>query len=444
MRAPSAFRLSAFSLSLMLAITGACQAQSAGQQQEQQQQSAADRFDQFIRGDSAPAVTTPRPRAAQQPSATPGGRRPPAAASSGNQYLMRWAKLVDQSGFAHPMEAGSVLVPADWKFDGRVQWGPPTGCTQNLMTTSGRATSPDGLSGFEWFPTYTWVWMDDPQTRGIMQQAASQQPESARPCAIDQIASPVDFIRHAIIPRMRPTARIISAQMLPELTRTAQARIEADNAQYLRMGLFTGVRSQVGEVKITYEINGQPVEESLMAQIDVVVQQAPSAAGLSQGMMTASNTYTVLAERLFAIRAPAGQLAPRADLYSTMLVSLRQNSQWLDAAQQILSNISGAQQQGTIDRQRIVHDAQTAQGDAIIQHGEEVSVMEDRSAAEFSQAQRDVEWYTDPSTNERMELSAGYGHSWTNSNGTVILNDDPNFNPSRVYQGNWTRLERNQ
>jgi hypothetical protein len=43
-----------------------------------------------------------------------------------------------------------------------------------------------------------------------------------------------------------------------------------------------------------------------------------------------------------------------------------------------------------------------------------------------------------------MELSAGYAHSWSNSNGTVILNDDPNFNPSRVYQGNWTQLERNQ
>jgi hypothetical protein len=127
-----------------------------------------------------------------------------------------------------------------------------------------------------------------------------------------------------------------------------------------------------------------------------------------------------------------------------MLASLQQNAQWLTAAQQVLSNISGAQQQGVIDRQHIVHDAQTAQGEAIIQHGQEVSVMEDRNAAEFSQAQREVEWYTDPNTNERMELSAGYAHSWSNSNGTVILNDDPNFNPSRVYQGNWTQLERNQ
>jgi hypothetical protein len=254
----------------------------------------------------------------------------------------------------------------------------------------------------------------------------------------------VDFIRNAIIPRMRPNARVVSANMLPELTRSAQAKVESDNAQYLQMGLFSGVRSQVGEVKIAYQVNGQPVEESLMAQIDVVVQRAPSAAGLSQGTMTGSNTYTILAERLFAIRAPAGQLGSRADLNATMLASLRQNAQWLSAAQQVLSNISGAQQQGVADRQRIVHDAQTAQGEAIIQHGQEVSVMEDRNAAEFSQAQREVEWYTDPNTNERMELSAGYAHSWSNSNGTVILNDDPNFNPSRVYQGNWTQLERHQ
>ena len=433
------------SLFLMVALTSVCRAQSSGQQQ-----SASDRFDQYMRGDSAPATATPQARPAQLPPAQTPARRSGAllgqqpASPSGDRYLMRWAKLVDQSGFEHPMEAGSVLVPSDWKFDGRVQWGPPTGCTQNLMTTSGRATSPDGLSAFEWFPTYTWTWMDDPQTRGIMQQASAQQPQSVRPCDISPLASPVDFIRNAIIPHMRPNARIVSANMLPELTRAAQAKMESDNAQYLRMGLFSGVRSQVGEVKISYEINGQPVEEALMAQIDVVVQQAPSAAGLSQGMMTGSNTYTILAERLFAIRAPAGQLAARADLYETMLASLRQNSQWLNAAQQVLSNISGAQQQGVMDRQRIMHDAQTEQSNAIIQHGQEVSVMEDRNAAEFSQAQREVEWYTDPNTHERMELSAGYGHSWTNSNGTVILNDDPNFNPSRVYRGNWTQLERNQ
>jgi hypothetical protein len=439
MRATSRF----LSLFLMIAVTSASRAQSTGQQP-----SAWDKFDQYIRGDSTPASTT-GPQPAQQPSAQTPARRSGAVgqqpgSSPGTRYLMRWAKLVDQSGFDHPMEAGSVLIPSDWKFDGRVQWGPATGCTQNLMTTSGRATSPDGLSGFEWFPTYTWVWMDDPQTRGIMQQAGAQQPESMRPCDIAPLTSPVDFIRNAIIPRMRPNARVVSANMLPELTRSAQAKIESDNAQYLQMGLFSGVRSQVGEVKIAYQVNGQPVEESLMAQIDVVVQRAPSAAGLSQGTMTGSNTYTILAERLFAIRAPAGQLGSRADLNATMLASLRQNAQWLSAAQQVLSNISGAQQQGVADRQRIVHDAQTAQGEAIIQHGQEVSVMEDRNAAEFSQAQREVEWYTDPNTNERMELSAGYAHSWSNSNGTVILNDDPNFNPSRVYQGNWTQLERNQ
>ena len=151
-----------------------------------------------------------------------------------------------------------------------------------------------------------------------------------------------------------------------------------------------------------------------------------------------------MAERVFAIRAPAGQMESRADLNATMLASLRQNAQWLSASQQIIMNVNGSQQQGIADRQRIMHDAQTQQGDAIIQHGQEMSVMQDRNAAEFSQAERDVEWYTDPNTNERMELSAGYAHSWTNSNGEVILNDDPNYNPSRVYQGNWTQLQRNR
>jgi hypothetical protein len=313
-----------------------------------------------------------------------------------------------------------------------------------LMTTSGRATSPDGLSGFEFFPTHAWVWSDDPQGRAITTQAAAQQPASMKPCEMAPIASPADFIRGAILPRYRPNARVVSAGMLPELTRAAQSKLESDDAQYLQARVFTGVRAQVGEVKITYQINGQPVEETIMAQIDVAVQQAPSVASLSQGMMSNVNTYTVMAERLFAIRAPAGQLAAKADLYETMLASLRVNSQWQSQAMQIIQNINGAQQQGIMDRQRIMHDAQTQQGEAIIQHGQEVSVMEDRNAAEFSQAQREVEWYTDPNTNERMELSAGYAHSWTDSNGRVVLNDDPNWNPGRYFQGNWTQLQRGQ
>ena len=120
----------ATSLFLMLVVTGACPAKGSSQQQ-----SAADRFDQYMRGDSSPAAAAPQPRPAQQPPASAPGRRSGTllgqqpGSSSGGRYVMRWAKLVDQSGFEHPMEAGSVLIPSDWKFDGRVQWGPATGCT---------------------------------------------------------------------------------------------------------------------------------------------------------------------------------------------------------------------------------------------------------------------------------------------------------------------------
>jgi hypothetical protein len=432
------------STTLLLIVTAAL---PCGAQSTSSGQSSYDKFEQMIRGDSGQQATPAPTRQPDRPSGQPPAQRNAQRSTlptDNTHYVMRWAKLIDQSGFDRPMEAGSALIPSDWKWEGQVKWGPPTGCTTNLMTTMGRATSPDGLSGFEYFPTYAWVWSDDPQARQIQTQAAAQQPESMKPCEMAQLLSPVDYIRSAILPRMRPNARVVSAGMLPELTRAAQSKLESDDAQFLQMRVFTGVRAQVGEVKITYQINGQPVEETIMAQIDVAVQQQPSVAGLSQGAMNNVNFYNIMAERLFAIRAPAGQLAARADLYSTMLASLRQNQQWLTASQQVLSNIMGVQQQGNADRQQIMYGAQQEQGNAIIAHGQEVAVMEDRNAAEFSQAQREVEWYTDPNTNDRMELSAGYAHSWTNGNGEVILNDDPNYNPSRVYQGNWTQLQRNR
>ena len=41
-------------------------------------------------------------------------------------YVLHWAQLVDQYGFAQPMEAARILTPVDWKLEGVVAWGAPT------------------------------------------------------------------------------------------------------------------------------------------------------------------------------------------------------------------------------------------------------------------------------------------------------------------------------
>lgn len=41
-------------------------------------------------------------------------------------YVLHWAQLIDQYGFAQPMEAARILTPVDWKFEGVVAWAPPT------------------------------------------------------------------------------------------------------------------------------------------------------------------------------------------------------------------------------------------------------------------------------------------------------------------------------
>jgi hypothetical protein len=87
---------------------------------------------------------------------------------------------------------------------------------------------------------------------------------------------------------------------------------------------------------------------------------------------------------------------------------------------------------------------QQAQGDASNARYQQISAAEDKQSEEFAQTQRGLEYYTDPNTHEKVEMSYGYRHTYTNGNGEYILNDDPNFNPSKYFNGTWTEMERNQ
>ncbi|MEP6690358.1 MAG: PDZ domain-containing protein [Gemmatimonadaceae bacterium] len=359
----------------------------------------------------------------------------------GNYYRMKWVPLLDRHGFGEPVEVARFLIPADWTFEGGVEWGPATGCTANLVRVSGHASSPDGSSSFEFFTPYTWQWHDDPMNQASGRQSMQLQP-ALRPCDMSQPVGAADFIQNGVIPRFRRGAQVVRVEPLPQVAQAQQAMLQSQNAQMIQAGAVKGVRVDAAKVVLAYQVGGQPVEEWITGTVEIIAHPAYSASAAMNGGMAQVQSYNITAGNLTAMRAPAGELERRSKLYATIVGSTRPNLQWIVAAQQILAGIGSAQQQGAMDRAAIWRKAQGEISESIVAQYNAQQAVQDRLAGQYSQSVRGRETFIDPSSHERVELTAGYNQAWSNGKGEYILSDDPNFDPTKDLHETWTELRR--
>jgi len=61
------------------------------------------------------------------------------AQTGANYYRLKKVQLIDQDGFERPMLAASMLLPADWQFQGQAVYGKDHGCS--MVQTSFHATA---------------------------------------------------------------------------------------------------------------------------------------------------------------------------------------------------------------------------------------------------------------------------------------------------------------
>ena len=387
-------------------------------------------------------VCATAPVGAQQSSGVaPLPKRPGAATAAADTgyYRVHWVKSMDQSGFAQPVETARFLLPVDWTYQSKVQWGPPSHCIDNFVKVTGRATGSDGVSGFEVFPTYGWQWTDDAQSRAQTAQMYANVAAAGRPCEMIPIVGAVDYIKQAVLPRYRPGARIITTEPLPKFAKSVEEQLHASYDGLIQQHLFSYVKADAGRVRIAYEANGHPTEEWIMAAITVAAKPAYVLNQAQRGQNLQS--YVVTATRVFGFRTPAGKLDSEEGLFETILTSIRPNPGWASAKQQVLQSIASNQRMGDEQRNAIMLKAQQdvhAIQNASIAHQ---SAVQSQEFDDFAHVQRGLEYYVDPSTHEQLELSAGYEHSWVNPAGEYILNSNPLFDPRKAIGGNWTELE---
>lgn len=362
-------------------------------------------------------------------------------AADGNFHRMKKVALIDRHGFEKPLPAISMLIPSDWKFESDVLYPKGMPCGE-LFKLSFRAQSPDGKLALELFPAYLWQWADDPNSRQMMQASNQQGQQFGKAgCDLMQPMRAGDFVAKAMAPKLRPGARVLGVEPVPDANEMLQRQAQQAQAQAQQVGLKVRISAESARAKVAYQLKGVPVEEWLSAVVTVRAQPMPVFSG---GRMGQTTSYTGEARFLFAMRAPAGQLEANQKLFKLIVSSMRTESDWQGRVARVQGNIAAVNQKGVADRQKIrqqsAEDIRRIQNETYQNRQHSQDVQNQR----FSQHIRDVETFRDPNSGTSVELSNQYGHAWSNGAGEYILSDSPNFNPNAQVNGNWTQMQQVQ
>jgi hypothetical protein len=353
-------------------------------------------------------------------------------------YKLKMVRIMDEQGFGQPVEVARMLVPADWRTEGGVQWdSTQLRCPMNIVKIRFRAVAPDGVTGVEFAPGNMWTAASDPQ----MQQILSNQARMGTGCDVGPVAGAADYLRGAVVQRFRPGARVTGAQSLPEVTRAKQAQLAQFYEPMVRQGYVRGYKADAASIRISYSQNGKPVEEWLTTTVLSVAMPSANTAALMQGQVNMSAaTYTMLADSVFSARAPEGNFDNK--LAATITASVRSNPQYQAAINKFLSNMNNIAQKGVMDRARIWREAGQQISATITQTYQAQQAVQDRLASQFSQTIRGVETYFDPASGKNVELTGGYTNAWVNNRGEYLLSDSPGFDPGVALKEQWTPLKK--
>ncbi len=379
--------------------------------------------------------------------APPGDSEAQAARAPGRapgSYLrMRLVKVMDEHGFDRPVEAFRFLIPTDWQVEGGVRWTGDIGCPYNIVEAAIRAASPDGGTGIEAFPTHTWAWNDDPMSRQVAAQG--QAATGAKSCEMSPPVGAAAYLKQVVVPRYRRSAqglRVVTEEPLADLARAYAAAVRPGIAA---MGQGMDFRVDAARVRVAYSAGGRAREEWFAGAVQQIITPAPSYAALMNGQMIYdAHQFSVTATYLYSTWAGRGELESKAKLFASIVASFRLDPAWQGAVERVITNIGNAQIRGAAERSRIWSEASREISDIQRQGYEERQAVQDRLAERWSETIRGVDTYTDPRTQERVELSGGYDNAWVNNRGEYILSDSPGFNPSVELEEDWTRLEKRE
>jgi len=362
----------------------------------------------------------------------------------GQDYVeFKRARILDKKGFTTPIEAYSVLIPNQWKLESDIMWNPPgTTCAGNNMSL--KAFSPDGKYSFELLPISLWSFATNPQLAQFQQQ--QQFPEY---CGYGEPMNAMDYFKKVFAPNELGNPQIIEVKDNPEGQKILQEKAEKSRLKIMR---YSSGQINVYSSSVTATVKWSSGTEALVL-CSVMITES-----IIQNNYNGSydKTYATTAMERIVLKYPKGEKERASSILSVIMPSFRTNTEYKNTVEKFWDNVSEQSWRTHYGKLRMM-DAETERmGREIISKGQQnlnnmdanmrsweaKQASQDRMHTSFIKTIREVENYSDATG--KVELVSGYNHAWSRSDGSsFLMSDNPNFDPSSVFQDQqWKEMRK--
>jgi hypothetical protein len=351
---------------------------------------------------------------------------------------------IPQSGIAaephRSMVALTMMVPADWKFQG----GQMAGNTVDCNFTAGRlgffAVSPDGKRSIFSVPaTPASMWTNVPMLAQMVQQN-NRQPyiSKVETCNLEQpqpLAQKIGALARAVGQKIgsrsiEPTGPM---QAMPgEATAKLAAVVQQANQRLAQQG--AQLAAEMGRLPVHIVGGKDDPFDGYMNVLQVVRTQR-----MSNGGTVWITDYPM---QVLTAASP-GEYAQYDAMFATMLDTVWVSPEYQQVMAQLGTNMQSVVSQMMADNQRaamqqmqIRQSVSDYASHVISNVNANRSAALDHSAQQFSLYMGDQAQYHDPSGGT-VTLPGNYSHAWASDNGQYIVSDSPSYSPG----AGWTEMQ---
>lgn len=328
--------------------------------------------------------------------------------------------------------AGTYLIPSGWHAQSQVAWNLEH-FSQPLQLHS-VASSADGKSVLEFFPTEQFVWL---VPRAM---ARPGQPLGDGATLLPPVSAQ-EAMQHFVIAKLRGSAPNLKIEQIIPLP---------DLAQRLQVAAPAGGLQESVCAKISYVLNGQPMEEEIYG-VKTAFNGVPSRSYTAGSMVQ----YNWGFGTLFSFRAPQGELVAQRENFFAMVTSFKANPAWQAVRAQVqqqalqhnnwrlqetASSIANANKLGQMV---VAGNEQFFASQAARREQEYASQITRTAGSGLSQTEAFGDLMMGRETAADGSKHAGYhGSIWSDGHGNYRPTNDPNYNPNLNSSGTWTQIDK--
>lgn len=336
-----------------------------------------------------------------------GATLPPQAV--GNAVLFDPWQITDP--FAGGVVALTYLVPTGWQSSGQVVWLPQWERLVDLQTV---VSDPISGATIEWLPVQDFIFGQAPV--GLEPPIGSNYQGKMW---VPPVTDPVQFVSDFWMPGPLAhlgNASLVSIQQVPAV------------ANEFLTGFGGPANAAAYRMRYSYTQDGQPWDE----EVDFAL--------LYSGGAGIDSWYVNFA---YDMRAPQGVLDQLAPVLSTIFSSRETTPAWQAVFQRTQQLFTQGIQQQMADTQAFgrLLAQQRAETDALqAQITAERQASQDVIAEMRGEVLAGIETFVDPVNARLVQLPAGQGTYWVNSQGQYLASDQAGFDPSSL-GGGWTQIQ---